>query len=248
MTKTLKYGTIIKLFGSNNPKEPGKFVIGGGKKMTNRDYYYSSNNGELPLVSYNSIIGAVLLWGFALSAIVIKVAGPFFATWNPILLLVVYMIVAIAGGIISHASNKPFVSFIGYNMVVVPFGAVLSVVLQRVNAVSVLHAAAATAGVMLVMVLLSIIFPKVFLSMGRILCVSLLVVVIVEVVCLIAGWYRPTIFDWIVVLIFCGYVGYDWAVAQERPHTLDNAIDSCVDLYMDAANLFIRILSLIDDD
>ena len=214
--------------------------------MDNRDYYYFTTEGEMPVESYNSIIGVVLLWGFALSAIVIKVAGPFFAGWNPILLTVAYLAVAIAGGYISRKSDKPLISFIGYNMVVLPFGAVLSVILQYVSAISVFYVAATTAAVMLAMILLSVAFPKFFLSMSvlRTLGISLFVIIIIEIMCLIVGWHHPGFLDWIVVLIFCGYVGYDWADAQEKPHTLDNAIDSCVGLYMDAANLFIRILSL----
>ncbi|MBO4854938.1 US12 family protein [Candidatus Saccharibacteria bacterium] len=216
--------------------------------MGNRDFYYSQREGEMPLASYNSIIGAVLLWGFALSAIIIKLAGPYFATWNPIVLVIAYFAMAIAGIIISRKSDKPIVSFIGYNMVVVPFGAVLSVCLQGVSAVSVLHAAAATAGVTLIMLLLSIMFPKAFLSLGRVLFFSLLAVIVIEILCLVFGWYHPTIIDWIVVLIFCGYVGFDWALAQEKRHTLDNAIDSCVDLYIDIANIFLRLVALLGDD
>lgn len=214
--------------------------------MDNRDYYYFTSEGEMSVESYNSIIGIVLLWGFALSAIVIKVAGPFFASWNPIMLTIAYLAVAIAGGYISRKSDKPLISFIGYNMVILPFGAVLSVILQYVSAISVFYVATTTAAVMLVMILLSVAFPKFFLSMSVLhtLSVSLFVIIIIEIMCLIVGWHHPGILDWIVVLIFCGYVGYDWAIAQEKPHTLDNAIDSCVGLYMDAANLFIRILSL----
>ena len=56
---------------------------------------------------------------------------------------------------------------------------------------------------------------------------------------------HTTIFDFIVVIIFCGYIGYDWARAQEYNPTLDNAIDSAADIYVDVINLFVRILSII---
>ena len=51
--------------------------------------------------------------------------------------------------------------------------------------------------------------------------------------------------DYVVVLLFCGYVGFDWARAQQYPKTLDNAIDCAADIYVDIINLFIRILSII---
>lgn len=50
--------------------------------------------------------------------------------------------------------------------------------------------------------------------------------------------------DWLVALIFCGYIGYDWGRANQIPKTLDNAIDSAAALYMDIINLFLRILNL----
>jgi FtsH-binding integral membrane protein len=214
----------------------------------NNNYHYAEYGDEMSLASYNSIIGAVLFWGFALSAIIVHLAGDYFLTWNPIVLVIAYFVVAIVGVIISRVSTVPAISFIGYNLVVVPFGAVLSVILHGVKIVSVLHAVAITAGVMLIMLLLSIAIPMVFLKMGRILFVSLFAVVILEILCLIFGWYHPTIIDWIVAIIFSLYIGFDWAVAQEKTHTLDNAIDSCVDLYVDAVNLFIRIVSILNDN
>ena len=53
------------------------------------------------------------------------------------------------------------------------------------------------------------------------------------------------ILDWIVVLIFCGYIGYDWSRANQIPKTIDNAIDSAAALYMDIINLFLRILRIL---
>jgi FtsH-binding integral membrane protein len=51
--------------------------------------------------------------------------------------------------------------------------------------------------------------------------------------------------DWVVVGIFCGYIGYDWARANAIPKTLDNAVDSAAAIYIDIINLFIRILSIM---
>ena len=51
--------------------------------------------------------------------------------------------------------------------------------------------------------------------------------------------------DYIVVLIFCGYIGYDWAKANALPKTYDNAIDSAANLYVDIVNLFLRILRIL---
>ena len=51
--------------------------------------------------------------------------------------------------------------------------------------------------------------------------------------------------DWVVAAIFTLYIGYDIYRSQQYPKTLDNAVDSALDIYMDIANLFIRILSIL---
>ena len=62
------------------------------------------------------------------------------------------------------------------------------------------------------------------------------------------GIVTPQWWDWLVALLFCGYIGYDWAKAQEKRKTLDNAVDSAVDLYLDIINLFVRLLGSKDND
>jgi FtsH-binding integral membrane protein len=152
----------------------------------------------------------------------------------------------------SKYSSNAIVSFIGYNLVVVPVGVILSMALTGFEQVTIMYAIYITGAVTVVMILLSVIFPKVFLSMGRVLGVCLLVVVIVELIALIGarflGWsYLPTIWDALVALLFCLYIGYDWAKAQEMPRTADNAVDAVVELYLDIINLFIRILEILGD-
>lgn len=51
--------------------------------------------------------------------------------------------------------------------------------------------------------------------------------------------------DYVVVLVFSGYIGYDWSKAQQFPRNLDNAIDSAADIYVDIVNIFMRILSIL---
>ena len=94
------------------------------------------------------------------------------------------------------------------------------------------------------MMAVSSVFPNFFLSMGRVLGISLLACIVIEVILMIAG--APlAIMDYIVVLIFCGYIGYDWARANACFKTVDNAIDSAAELYVDIVNLFVRILSIL---
>ena len=58
---------------------------------------------------------------------------------------------------------------------------------------------------------------------------------------------RQQVTDWIAAGLFSLYIGYDIYRSQQYPKTLDNAVDSALDIYMDIANLFMRILSILGD-
>lgn len=202
------------------------------------------SSGELSISAYNSLIGIILLYGFGINVILVTCCAKYFANINPWVLLIGYLVLCISGIVISRKSDNPVISFIGYNMVVVPIGIVLSICLQGQSSVSILYALATTAGVVAIMLIASTVYPKVFLSLGRILGLVLLAVIIVELVLALTGVATPTFWDILVGILFCGYIGFDWAKAQSEYRTADAAVDACVHLYLDIINLFLRILSL----
>lgn len=194
---------------------------------------------------YNAIIGAVLLWGFAINAIIVSfVPTPAIMSMNPIIFLLLYFALCFGGIHIIHHNDSPIISFFGYNLIVVPFGFVLNLCISQYSSTVVIASICVTGCVTLIMMILSTLFPSVFKKLGAVLFIALLAVIIVEVALLFFGTH-PGIIDWIVALIFCGFIGYDWARANEIPKTVDNAIDSASSIYVDIINLFVRILSII---
>lgn len=197
--------------------------------------------------TYNLIIGAMILYGFIVNALIVWLGSDFFtsiATDNYFLFIIGYLVLSIAGTIISLKSQKPIFSFLGYNLVVVPIGALLSIVLPTYYISDVLFAIIATGAVTAIMMVLGAAFPRAFAKMGRTLFISLTVSLLVSFVARFFG-YSGNLFNWIFVVIFSLYIGYDWQKAQMFPKTADNAIDSALDLYLDIINLFIRLLSII---
>ena len=197
---------------------------------------------------YNTVIGIVLLWGLLLSAAIAKLTTNYFATWNLLVLIIVYFVCSIAGVLIAHRSDDPRISFLGYNMVVAPAGMILSVILRTINPGLIIRALLITAGVTVVMIIAANLRPKLFLSLGKVLWISLIAVIIIEVIGALAGWFEASWWDAIVAAIFSLYIGYDWARAQQFTHTLDGAIDASVDIYLDILNLFLRIVGYLSDD
>ena len=203
---------------------------------------------ELSGKTYNTIIGLILLWGFAVNAIMCTFFQDVFSSWNPTAVLIGYFIAVLIGICMSQFSNNPIVSFIGYNLVVLPIGVVLSISLKDYYVSSVTQAFILTTLITLLMIIISSIKPEIFESMGSTLFICLSGVIVIELIMMFVGIVTHQWWDWLVALLFCGYIGYDWAKAQEKRKTLDNAVGSAVDLYLDIINLFVRLLGSKDDD
>ena len=212
---------------------------------------YGSSAKIISSEMYNLIIGGVLLYGFIVNAIMTAVFGDSilrFVMTNPIVFYIGYFILAITGTLMVRKSDNPVVSFIGYNLMVVPIGMVIAVSVTLYGLIGynmvVATAFGITAAVTLIMMVISSIFPNVFLKMGQTLGITLLITIVVEAIMLLVG-ASLGIIDYIVVAIFCLYVGYDWAKANAIEKTADNAIDSASELYLDIVNLFLRIMRIL---
>lgn len=197
--------------------------------------------------TYNLLIGGITAYGLIVNYIICKYYSHVFLQMNPLVLYIGYFICAIAGGIIVNASHKPLISFIGYNMVVLPLGAVLSVALYGYDTQIIFQACGMTGSVVVIMLCLAALFPNVFLRMGRVLFFSLLALLLVGVIGSLFG-LSLGFYSYVAAAIFSLYIGYDWARANQYVRTLDNAVDSACDIYIDIINLFLNILSIIGRD
>lgn len=207
-----------------------------------------TNRGEQEISSrlYNLVIGLVLCWGvavnwFMLQAIPIEIIIAIPA-W---LFFIGYFASCLFGIHLFSRSTDPRVSFIGYNFVVVPFGLVINLVVSGFDPSLVLEAIKVTGMVTGVMMLLGTMYPAFFKKIAGALTIALLIVIVVELFQVLVLGIHQNWLDWAVVLIFCGYIGYDWGRANQIPKTVDNAVDSAAALYMDIINLFLRIIRIL---
>lgn len=230
-----------------NPYDQSQY----GQNQYDQQYDQGGYRGkEISSEAYNLIIGGTLLYGFLINCFMVAFCTDSVVSivTNPILFMLVYFGLAITGTIMIRKSANPVISFIGYNFIVVPLGLVLSFVLNVYLSAgyssTITAAFGVTAIVTLAMMFASSIFPDFFLSLGRTLFVTLLITVVAEGAMLLFGFNVGPI-DFIVVVLFCGYIGYDWAKANQCAKTVDNAIDAASELYIDIINLFLRILRIL---
>ena len=205
-----------------------------------------SHGSRISTSAYNLVIGLVLCWGFAVNWVMIKtIPAEAIAAVNIWVFFIGYFASCLLGIYLFTKSDVPIVSFIGYNFVVVPFGLIVNLVVSRYEPSLVLSAIRVTGLVTFGMMILGSLFPRFFQKIHGALTIALVIVIIVELFEIFILGIHHGIIDWIVVIIFCGYIGYDWGRASRIPKTLDNAIDSAAALYMDIIILFLRILRIM---
>ncbi|MBI9050211.1 MAG: US12 family protein [Anaerolineaceae bacterium] len=201
--------------------------------------------GLTPAV-YNLVLGMVLVWGFALNYMMVRyIPVALIENINPLVFFLAYFGSCLAGIAIFRKSSNPVISFIGYNFIVIPFGFIINLIVSQYDSTIVLDAVRITGFVTLLMMVLGTAFPTFFVKIRNTLFFFLLGVIIIEAVEVFIFNVHHGIIDWIVALIFCGYIGYDWARANAIPKTMDNAVDSAAAIYIDIINLFLRILRIL---
>lgn len=213
--------------------------------FTNDTFKRVGYNHTISANAYNLVLGAVLLWGFAVNWWLVEtVPVEVMQAINPGVFIVGYCASALGGVCIIHMSKKPAFSFFGYNMIVVPVGLVLVMYLPGHSVENIIAAIRTTTILTAAMMVLGTLFPAFFKRIEGALLGALLISVIVELVQIFVFKLDVALMDWVIAAIFCGYIGVDWGRANQIERTVDNAVDSAASLYLDIINLFMRVLDI----
>ena len=205
-------------------------------------------NKELSNSNFNLALGGFILYGVLVNvAISFALQNHIFTAEQLLAVLALCLVCGIAGVFVALKNDDPKISFLGYNMLVIPFGLSIAVVVQLYSSKVVFEAFALTAIIMLVMMVAATLKPEWFEGMGSILLTALIGLIIAEVICLFLG-ICPLWISAISAGIFSCYIGYDWMLAQSGPKTLDAAIDSALNIYLDIINLFLDLLRIVGDN
>ena len=200
--------------------------------------------------AYNGVLVGVLLWGLVINLLLCWKVGNVFTAFpalSPTAFIIGYVVLAIAGILITTKAQSPVVAFLGYNLAVIPFGLVISTFVDSYGGtgsnevtLAFLYTLLITVGITATVVM----FPNLFASIGGALGGVLIGLILCEVVLAIARvdqiWTC-----WLAAGLFSLYLGYDIWRSQQYPKTVKNAVMSALDIYLDLANLFIRILEIV---
>ena len=196
---------------------------------------------------YNLLLCGAVLWGILINFILCVTVGNVYRFMNPLPFFIGYIVLLIAGMLISTKSHNPVVSFIGYNMVVVPMGLVISTIVELYGGVQseiVEEAFLITLCVTFAMTFFAVAKPELCEKMGGVLLPCLLGLVVAEIIMMIVG-YQNILTAWIGAILFSLYIAFDVHRSQQFAKTADNAIDCAIDIYMDIAYLFLRVLQIL---
>lgn len=161
------------------------------------------------------------------------------------LVLIIGLAIPILGIVIAINSDNPIVSFIGYNMIVVPFGFLLGPVVNQYSPDVVRNAMGMTAAITILMGILGTAFPNFFSKIGGVLFFALVSLLFIRIVQLFVPAWDFGWIDYAAAGLFALYIGFDMYRANSMQKTVDNAVDICVDLYLDIINLFLNILKIM---
>jgi len=157
----------------------------------------------------------------------------------------------VIGSFIALRSDNPFVSFVGYMLVAVPFGAMLGPVIAIYSPDTVVKAAAITTGMVALLGAVGIVWPRSLESWHPYLMGGLLILILGLFALPVLGWMgvdvstAMRVWDWVGVVLFGAMVIFDLNRAMRIERTLDNSIDVAVAVYLDWVNIFIRLLSIM---
>lgn len=197
--------------------------------------------------AYNAVIGAVLCFGLLVNAAMATLlpSSAFeLMVEYPWAVIIGFLVLSFGSIFVIYKSDSPAVSFLGFVVLSLAFGYLVAAAVQSYTEATVTRAFVMTAVITALMLAAATAFPQVFQKMGRMLFVTLLITLVAEVGTMLITHSDPVVFDWIFVIIFSLYIGYDWQKAQAFPPTANNAVDSAADIYVDIINLFIRLLAI----
>jgi FtsH-binding integral membrane protein len=190
------------------------------------------------------VIGCMVIIGLAGMGYTAKwaVENNLILSWWQLILVIC---IPFLGIFIASNTDDPLNSFMGYLMIVLPFGILLGPLLVKYDQAVVVRAAMLTGGITLLMTFASMTRPDWFANMGGALFTALICLIFIRILQIfIPILQQLKSIDYLAAGLFSLYIGYDMYRAQKVVRTVGSAINIAISLYLDIINLFSIILRI----
>ena len=207
-----------------------------------------------------SICGLTLIGFLAIFVCYAFTSTPMFYQWAYLnsgafsMLTIASTVASFAGIIVQFIGNSRirkgynglWMMVLGYVLIVGSLGFTTSFLLSMYTVDSIFAALLGTACIAVVMTIAGFVYPAFFQRIAGILLALLIGVIIAQILFMFLGISQGWL-DWVVLLIFAGFIGVDtWRAMHSEP-TMPNAIFWATSLYLDLLNIFIRLLAIFGD-
>ncbi len=170
---------------------------------------------------------------------------------NALVTLLVSFVLTIAGIIlmsVGKSKQSVGISVGGFALFTLTFGATTALALTHYSVGTIAYAFLITACLAGIFLVAGVIFPEFFSRIGGVLMIGLLGLIIIETVAVLFFHANQTLFDYVAIALFCGFLGYDAYIMSQDAPTVPNAIFYATDIFLDIVNILIRILNIMDRD
>lgn len=206
--------------------------------------YMATITGAVAFFIATAAVGVSASWGWA-----------FGNKWLFIGFALACCVASIAGSAVAEEYDSPMVSLLGGVVTSVALGLLCGPFISTFEPATVVQALLVSVAVVLATGVVGVILPANLTGWGSPILAALLVLIVAQVGLPVAAYAMGgdvgmalTALDVVGVLLFSGIMVYDMNRAKHLPRTLDNGIDVAVHVFVNFANIFIRLLELMGDD
>lgn len=225
--------------------------------MSFNENFYTQGQTHVDDMSIRSYMLAIS--GFTAVFIMVSMVGASFSynwtfsgnSWLLLLFMLACMIASIGGGVLAQANDDPMISVAGGAICAGAMGLMIGPFVALYELGSVTQAFALSAGVVLITGFIGAVLPADLSAWGAPLFGLLLGAIFIQFGGIMLAAFGVdmelsfTVLDWAVLVLFCAIMVYDLNMARRLDRTFNNAIDVAVNVFLNFANIFIRILSLM---
>ena len=214
---------------------------------------YATSSPTISRRAYNALTFGIVTASFLITWFEYNLimGGPLSFLLNSFPALIISCVLSIVGLIVmgqGKSKQQVGLSAAGFGVFTLTFGATTALALTYYDITTIGYAFLITACISGIFLIAGIIFPEFFRRIGGVLMIGIFALLIMQLVAGLIFHVSPTWLEYVAIVLFCGFLGYDAYMMSADAPTVPNAIFYAADIFIDIVNILLRVLSLMDRD